>query len=325
MPCNLYYTEGICSAYFNNVYNDVNHKVGNILNSTRPGRAGGLELDILAKYTSTSKQSIFAIYIYNQSESQKLRQEIFIHQSTTIYIKLSKQTTSRLSSPFSNCKREYIFKPKPFDKKIEKSYPYYQTLCFDLCKMQEMMRICNKSAEFDTNFQYYFTNTEYFIKEFFNKETDKCNQIDPSLLKSIGDKFIADGERTLCEIICPQQCDFETYSYSFSNYYTPVFNFSRVFISFDNFQLTSITEQPKTTRENLIGNIGGLFGFFLGGSLMSIFEIFQLPFSLLSIIFKHMKKKKDLSSKRRKILDLFYITQKDGSILKKYQNCQQAK
>jgi len=268
-----------------------------------PGRLFGL--NVLAK-----NRGQFVIYIYNQSEFHKIHREIFIHQSMEVNIVLSKVITSKLSLPYGDCKREYIFKPKLFDKIIKKSYPYFHSQCHFSCRYQEEMKICNKSAEFDAYFQYYYTNQEFFFSEFYYKEIYNCRQKNPSLLDSINLKFAALGADTICEKQCPRQCEVVSYSHTFSNYYVPYINYTRINIFFQEFYFTSITEEPKTTSSSLIGNIGGLFGFFLGGSLMSLFEIFQMPFSLLSIIFKHKKKKINPESK------IFYITNKDGSIVK---------
>jgi len=65
-----------------------------------------------------------------------------------VNIVMSKVLTSKLSLPYSDCKKEYVFKPKPLDLLNKASYPYFQSECFILCQHQEYLKICYKSEEF---------------------------------------------------------------------------------------------------------------------------------------------------------------------------------
>jgi hypothetical protein len=62
-------------------------------------------------------------------------------------------------------------------------------------------------------------------------------------------------------------------------------NESSLFIYYDTFSYTSITEQAKLTSDSLFGTIGGLLGFFLGASLLSAFELVDIAFNLIAILF----------------------------------------
>ena len=66
-------------------------------------------------------------------------------------------------------------------------------------------------------------------------------------------------------------------------------NKSRVYVYFEDFYYTSITEQPKISGESLVGNIGGLLGLFLGASLLTSVEFLDIAFSLLHLVYSRSK------------------------------------
>ena len=115
-----------------------------------------------------------------------------------------------------------------------------------------------------------------------------------------------------CERDCPIECDSVTYQYSLSSllypsqsFYNKFFNdksafnffkttfgidistkdkFKEYFLSlnvfYPYFQYTQITEIPKFTPIDLLSQIGGSLGMFLGFSLFHLIEIFELVITL---------------------------------------------
>jgi len=169
------------------------------------------------------------------------------------------------------------------------------------------MKICNKSEEYDSNFHYYFTNQNQYYDKFFNIEYDNCWQKNKSLISSVDSKFESIGANKICEKQCPMECDSISYSLTIQGNYLFLDGLSHVYIYFPDFYYTSITEQPKTTFDQLISNIGGLLGLFIGGSLMSFFEIFELLISILVIMFKSSKKKVKPLPKKAVAKKLWFI------------------
>jgi len=169
------------------------------------------------------------------------------------------------------------------------------------------MKICNKSEEYDSNFHYYFTNQNQYYDKFFNIEYDNCWQKNKSLISSVDSKFESIGANKICEKQCPMECDSISYSLTIQGNYLFLDGLSHVYIYFPDFYYTSITEQPKTTFDQLISNIGGLLGLFIGGSLMSFFEIFELLNSILVIIFKSRKRKVKPLPKKAVAKKLWFI------------------
>lgn len=54
--------------------------------------------------------------------------------------------------------------------------------------------------------------------------------------------------------------------------------YATVYIYYEEFIYTSITESPKTIEITLFGSIGGILELFIGASIISIFEIVELLF-----------------------------------------------
>ncbi len=287
------------------------------LNSTKPGYNYGLRL----KLSPEDEKSYIRIYIYDQAANKNynIYSEPFIevYRNMKVDISISKVLTSKLSSPYSDCKNEYVFEPKPLDLLNETSYPYFQSECHFLCEHREQMKICNKIEEFDSNFQYFFTNIDHYYKFLI---FDSCWR-NKSLTDSVESKFNSIGANTICEKQCPLKCDTVSYSLTVNNNYRQLQNSIMVNIYYPDFYYTSITEQPKMTFDDLISNFGGLLGLFLGGSLMSFFEIFELIISVLVLLFKKRKKKvkplpKRVVAEKPNVSGLFFITRLNKKILK---------
>ena len=90
-----------------------------------------------------------------------------------------------------------------------------------------------------------------------------------------------------CEDICPVEC--KHVSYSVTPFYKLINSRSiaAVNIYYDEFAFTEIKELPKITFDNLLANIGGVFGLFVGASWMSMVEIIEF---VLNILYKFGEK-----------------------------------
>jgi hypothetical protein len=252
------------------------------LKSTIPGVANGLRLTL-----DVNQGNHINLIIYNQSTDLDINKAMRIYRGTELNLAISRVFYSKLGKPHSNCKKEYVFEPKPLDILNLTSYPYFQSECFYLCQVQQEMEICNQTTEFNSNFQFYFTNKGFFFK-FYNQQHRLCYQKDPSLLDSVTAKFQNLGANTICERQCPIECDSVSFSLKVVTNYIDQ-NFSRINIYYEDFFYTSITEEPKTSFDSFIGTIGGLSGLFLGASLMSFFELVDLAFSLFYVASQYKK------------------------------------
>ena len=67
---------------------------------------------------------------------------------------------------------------------------------------------------------------------------------------------------------------------------------SRANIYFKTTTVTHIEEQPMIKGFDLVSSIGGTLGLFVGMSILSMFEVFQLLCELISILFCQEKQNK---------------------------------
>ena len=81
------------------------------------------------------------------------------------------------------------------------------------------------------------------------------------------------------------------------------------FTYYEDFFYTLISEEPKTSLDNLVGTIGGLLGLFLGASLMSFYELIDMVFSTIFIIIANTGK---IISFLRKFMSFQKLFQQTG-------------
>ena len=222
-----------------------------------------------------------------------------VGQETTITIK--KTFTQSTPYPYSSCIDLTTFKSELYTATIteKSSKEYRQSDCFNLC-LQRM--IIEKCVCFHPR---------------FNKlsSTSPCHSL--ADLECIGQQENEFKDEKLDECLkeCPLECmkqefDLQVSSLDYptvedyeliikdKNYFLRVENVVRDNItSFDdykkyfllvniflsNLQYTEITETPKTSIIELISNMGGSMGIFLGFTLFSLFEVSEV---LCLIVYK---------------------------------------
>lgn len=252
------------------------------LKSAQAGLKSGLILSI-----QPSKGRPAYVYVNNQSSLNDENSVIRVGKSMIIDVAIKRVYKKKLSKPFSDCQKDYTFSLGVLDIVNKTSYPYILSDCFSLCKIEEIMKACNQSNAFDLIKQYYFTRVRYF----YSKYSEYISNCSLGIIDSVEIRFVTLGENKICQGICPQACDSFEYSIKINSNYEPEKPRSEIFIYFEDFHYTLITDQAQTTVESLFGSIGGLLGLFLGTSLVSFFEFSDLIFSLIFIVCENMKTK----------------------------------
>ena len=101
------------------------------------------------------------------------------------------------------------------------------------------------------------------------------------------DKKLKFFEKTVlekCRDYCPLECESKTYSVSY--------NFARrepyttIVVYYRTLKYTLVSQEPKMRQFDLVSNVGGIFGLFIGISFVTLFEIFEILFEILCITFK---------------------------------------
>jgi hypothetical protein len=165
------------------------------------------------------------------------------------------------------------------------AYPYSQSECFKLCRHQKGFQICNKSQEYEKNFQYYFTNRGLW-KQALNAAYYDCIRSNYTHFVDFHEKFEKYGEAKYCLSKCPIEC--KRLSYSIKTYYKQMHQkFSIVNIYYEDFTYLSISEIPKVNIYSLLGLIGGISSLFMGMSLISCLKLIEMLAKLFVIFCKH--------------------------------------
>ena len=219
-------------------------------------------------------------------------------QITDITIK--RIDSQKLDEPFSDCIKD-ITSIDSFNSNLYKyilkstNYSYTQEYCLDLCRGREINKYFNISNKIDS------TINAYLKISYLNIPSKDLDFFLTNVLIKI--------TKEICFKECPLECDTVKYQYTFSskdfdlqkrlayfkstkisidpsyeksNYFENMFT---VRIYYDQTSYTRITEMPKTELIDLIANIGGNLGLFIGISFLSFAELFELIIEIIVILF----------------------------------------
>jgi len=95
--------------------------------------------------------------------------------------------------------------------------------------------------------------------------------------------FFKEPIQDKCKEYCPFECDSIKYSV---NSYSTYRSETRFFVYFESLRYTFINQSPKTKEFDLLSNIGGILGLFIGISFVTLFEIVELFIEILFIIYE---------------------------------------
>ncbi len=170
-------------------------------------------------------------------------------------------------------------------------------MCSNLCALEESKCGCNSTL---INFE------KNCLRQFYEEDknvTKKCiakylKEFRKAKIKSKFDK---------CTIYCPSECDSMTYRITPSFEAYPAFgkisqkskienglkkfktyeevrkHFSSVLVYYKDLKYTLIAQEPRTQLFNVISNIGGILGLFLGISFLSFMELIEILFQIIYI------------------------------------------
>ena len=210
---------------------------------------------------------------------------------------IKKTVSKKLGYPHNNCiKINDINSEKLENDQIynyilkSTNYSYKQTDCFDYCIGKQMLNYLNITNRID--------NWVNVLTEFSNKSAE---------LKNIYSKLIKGEITNICTPFCPLECDTNSYDVSISstkispkyNEYLKSVNIStdnliHLNVYYDNLEYISIEQVAKMSFSDLISNIGGNLGLFIGISFLSFAEIIEI---LIEVLIFLINKNKIFTSK----------------------------
>jgi hypothetical protein len=193
--------------------------------------------------------------------------------------------STKLGNPYNNCLNN-LKSLNSFNSELYKyiikstNFSYTQYDCFSYCMGREFYKYLNYSK----------------IDYLYNAYLDAISIGKDENLGSIYYSLIRGEVNTKCSAECPLECD--SISYEITNSFTTVIsdqfqllfpnkslNNSVIFnIYFEDLSFTMISQMAKTDIWDLVSNIGGNSGLFIGISFLSFAEIIELIVELLFII-----------------------------------------
>ena len=254
------------------------------------------------------------LFVHNQSSVPfTLNSGISLQPGTETYVGIRRQLTNKLGTPYSNCLQDLSSSPNTYAHILfsyfrDLNVTYYdQNFCFKICfqdKLIENCSCCDISTPSIRNATFCETESEL-----------KC-------YNEYKDFFSKTNLNTLCDNACPNQCQtidynlalstaaFPTISYaknlqtSDNTYYnfpqyttdTELMDFCRqgflkFIINYDHLYYTLIDESPALNSNDLLGNLGGQLGLFIGISFLSLVELIELIVELVTIVLNQGRKK----------------------------------
>lgn len=314
-----YFNDIACNASDFEAINIENQSIGYFfkgnqfqnIKSFKPGKTNGLQIELFkgknyefygTKYEERyNRYEGFYVTVGNFSTEPK-SDGIEVTPGFSTNLIINRAFSSRLAEPYNKCIKNVSFE-SAFDSelfrstfKLAKSI-YSQKDCLDICLSQRLLLECNVTSQ--------ISNTEYIFAKFYRNLTiNECfdNVWNDYLLQNINEK---------CLPYCPLECDSVSYQIATSFSKFPNEHYAKILmespivkskfpdshnitfddllnnmiafnVHYENLKYTSIREVAKMDWVDLVSNIGGILGAFIGISLLSFFEIVEF---LLEIIF----------------------------------------
>ena len=231
------------------------------------------------------------VFIHNQSLALSSSDFISVETGKQSNIAIQRTFTYNQASPYSECVDLASYHSDLYDfmSTRTKKYAYRQRDCFDLCWQREVISKCDC----------YSTDLPMILQS-----TPCLNLTQNECIYTVDAEFSYDE----CTAECPLECDSVRYEFSLSSLVYPnqkmysAFINDRVYLNtlqsmfginvstYEQFQqyflavnvyypylqYTRIQEAPKTSQIDLLSQIGGSLGMFLGFSLFHFVELFEI-------------------------------------------------
>jgi hypothetical protein len=262
------------------------------------GRNYGLGLFIGPLNTSSKYPTFHStglrIFVHNSSFLSSSADEILVETGKHSSISIKKTITHKTPMPHSQCQDLSEFKSDLYDYIKLNHVEYRQKDCFELCLQKLIIDECK---------------CFYPWLSVYGKMTQPC--FNSTQFHCLAEKFneVIDEIETICSPQCPLECDSITYDLSVSSLTYPnkqfydllelnasqmnLEEYRRLHLGLDIFfpikQYTEISETPKITFVDLVSSIGGALGVFLGLSVFSFIEIFEIISQILFLVFRKQK------------------------------------
>ena len=298
---------------FNAAY-DNNGTSKQIKSSSISGYWNGLILEFFVGNPSANTQIEFhdgvILSIQNQTDEPFWQGDILKASagSETDFI-VNRNFITKLPSPYGNCVADPS--SSPYYSYIVNTLrnSYSEEFCFLLCIQDQIIKTCGCA--------------DVFLPTFNNASTLYCfNSLnDVNCMKLYINNFSSSVDLSTCKTACPFECNstefrissyqalYPTssyidilYSYSQNqslnlNYNEVAQAFTKVNIYYHTMQYTTTVQTAQLQLSDLMANIGGNLGLFLGMSFLTFAELLEISFNTFVILVKYFLARKKNANK----------------------------
>jgi hypothetical protein len=295
IECSLDEFEWKYDRYLGNCYTFNSGSVKTLYKTSITGSDNGFRLELLLKSSenkySTKYSEGLIVFVHNSTIDSQFSPSIKIKSSESTDIMLSRTFVSKQPYPYSDCRDLDNLNSELYNYIIKSKKTYIQTDCFDLYYQKKVIEVCNcYNNEYPK-----LKNVSVCLKE---KET-RC-QIDvyDMYRREINDE---------CKSLCPLECNSIIYDFTISSSSYPnqflydvfsekgyIFNITyeefrsraiELNVYYNSLTYAKLSESPKTSIVDLFSNIGGTLGLYVGVSLLSLVELFEIFAEFVFICF----------------------------------------
>ena len=242
----------------------------------------------------SAPSSGFKIFVHNSSTLSSFTQEIFVETGKQTNIAIKKSITRNAPSPHSECQELDSFRSAMFD--LFSGAEYRQTDCFKMCLQSIIVENCKC----------------FYLELPLIEDVLPCITVSEVMCLSKNYDYTFTEFRQKCDKQCPLECEYATYDSVATSLEFPSQQFydalkfnsdnsslllleqsyveykqshALLNIFFPNVAYTEISQTPKTSLVDLISNLGGALGIFLGFSIFSCIELAEVMVQILVVVF----------------------------------------
>ena len=245
------------------------------------------------------------IYVTDQGHTPNFKNMRPFKPGSSVSLNLAQTHFVNLPAPYSDCQETNSIDTEIAQKMRQFNIRYDRYNCLMYC--QQMLNYYGMGC---------FKN---FIENIYQVKICKT-------LKELDDNQAYVFDDRVCPIMCPAECEQNSYDFeaSFSDFpsknyayklindrydhYTKLFHTKNItydmvkksvssfYFYFDELVVTEIIESPSIQFVDLISNIGGILGLFAGMSVLSFVELIDLSVNIVNAILRYKRLKKNSNS-----------------------------
>jgi hypothetical protein len=262
------------------------------------GNESTLDDNLYQKFFLPNKQIGVLVMIDDQKRFRIQTDGIVVSASMQANIRLSKTITMNLPWPYSDCQDADTVDTLLSREMKRLGFAYTRDNCMVFCQQKQVI---DEAGCYDARFPAILNAKPCLTYDEFNYlfiiiNYTECNDYCPFECKTVSYSTSISYGTFPSVNYCYDNLSLTVlnndYGMNFSNCAYFKDSMASVSIRFKELKYTDISDSPTMFLGDLIANIGGTMGLFVGVSVLSFVEIIELVIHLLSIYYKKLKIKK---------------------------------